>query len=56
MNKKEAAIVAGLSYSTIHRAIKKGELPRLKRGKRVLIRREALYQWMEHENNTNIAA
>jgi excisionase family DNA binding protein len=51
MKKKEAAIVTSLSESTIHRAIRKGELPVISRGSLILIRRESLTSWLEAGNN-----
>lgn len=47
MRKAEAAIVAGVSYSTLHRAIARGELPRIKLGgKSVIIDRADLFEWL----------
>lgn len=47
MRKAEAALVAGVSYSTIHRAIAHGDLPRIKLGgKSVIIDRADLFDWL----------
>ncbi len=47
MRKAEAALVAGVSYSTIHRAIARGDLPRIKLGgKSVIIDRTDLFAWL----------
>lgn len=43
---KEAVEISGLSTSTIYRALHKGELPAFKRGKRVLIHREAITKYI----------
>lgn len=45
MNMQEAAIVSGLSYSTIQRATKRRELACFRRGKIVLIDRSDLLKW-----------
>jgi excisionase family DNA binding protein len=43
----EAANLAKCSYHTIHRAIKKGDLPAYKPGKAVLILEKDLATWFE---------
>ena len=56
MNMKEAAIVSGLSYSTIQRATKSNELPCFRRGKIVLIDRDDLLKWCAPNNPSKEAA
>ena len=43
----ETAILAKCSYHTIHRAIKKGDLPAYKPGKTVLILEKDLTNWFK---------
>lgn len=45
--KREAGELSGTSESTIHRAIKKGQLKAAFIGRRVVIRGAALLQWLQ---------
>jgi len=47
MTINEAAELAKCSYHTIHRAIKKGDLPAYKPGKTVLIMEKDLSDWFK---------
>ena len=56
MNMTEAAIVVGLSYRTIQRVTKSGELPCFRKGKILLINRDDLLEWSAPNSTTTAAA
>ncbi len=49
----EAAAVIGVSPETVRILIKRGELPALRIGRRVLIAKVALVSWVEANANTS---
>jgi excisionase family DNA binding protein len=46
LSPKETAIVAGVSPSTVQRALKRGELQASRVGGRVIITRQSLFAWL----------
>jgi excisionase family DNA binding protein len=52
---KQAAQYLGCSYWTILEMAKKGQVPHIRVGKRVLFRKNVLDQWMEEQEKLSIA-
>lgn len=51
---KEAAGYLGISYWLILEMAKRGEIPHIRAGSRVLFRRESLDGWMDEQEQANV--
>lgn len=49
----EAAHYLGISYWLILEMAKRGEIPHIRAGSRVLFRRESLDEWMKNQEQAN---
>ncbi len=51
---KEAAKYLGISYWKVLEMAKRGEIPHIRAGSRVLFRRESLDQWMLEQEQASV--
>ncbi|WP_017756788.1 excisionase family DNA-binding protein [Calidifontibacillus oryziterrae] len=54
MTAKEAANLLGVSYWLLLEMAKKGQIPNIRAGKRVLFRLESLEEWMDQQEKDSI--
>ncbi|MFC1945437.1 helix-turn-helix domain-containing protein [Chloroflexota bacterium] len=52
LNVSEAARILGLSRNSTYEAVKRGEIPSIKFGRRVIIPRAALFKMLDEVNTT----
>ena len=52
---REAAIVLGIGRNLVYQLVREGRLPHVKLGRRVLIPRHALEEWLDREAGATLA-
>ncbi|MBX5465669.1 MAG: helix-turn-helix domain-containing protein [Clostridia bacterium] len=50
----EVARLLRVGQSTLRQALKRGDIPHVRLGRRILIRRDALFAWMEEREHSDV--
>jgi excisionase family DNA binding protein len=56
LNAKEAAEILGISYWLILELAKKGGIPHVRAGNRVLFRESSLLQWLDEQETNSLSS